>query len=261
MTTLAVPASPRAGFRSGSVRGPLAAGAEVRLVLPSYRAGERPKGESVPALAVLGRSNVGKSSLLNSLLGTKVARVSQTPGRTQALYWYRVGDRFDVVDCPGYGYAKTSKDKRETLQKLIENLLLPLDVASQGSSTAARRAERALDTRHPAEDFSSIGGRKAAAAYQKRISLALLLIDSRLEPQSSDLSMSLFLRESSLPTVVAATKWDAVKPSQRVRQLRTLTAAFGAPDRPLLPVSAETGENLPELARLLRAALSPASKE
>ena len=73
--------------------------------------------------------------------------------------------------------------------------------------------------------------------------------------------MSLFLRESSLPTVVAATKWDAVKPSQRVRQLRTLAAAFEAPDRPLLPVSAETGENLPELARLLRAALAPSPKE
>ena len=73
--------------------------------------------------------------------------------------------------------------------------------------------------------------------------------------------MSLFLRESSVPTVVAATKWDAVKPSQRVRQHRTLAAAFEAPDRPLLPVSAETGENLPELARLLaRGALTP-SKE
>jgi GTP-binding protein len=178
----------------------------------------------VPALAVLGRSNVGKSSLLNSLLGTKVARVSQTPGRTQALYWYRVGEKFDVVDCPGYGFAKTSKDKRESFEGLIENLLL-----------------------------GSTEGAPATAA--------LLLVDGRLEPQESDVSMSLFLRKSSLPTVVAATKWDAVKPSQRVRQRRTLAAAFEAPDRPLLPVSAETGENLPELARLLNAALSPASKE
>ena len=220
MTPFAVPAFPRAGLRSGSVRGPLAAGAEVRLVLPAHRAGERPKGDPVPALAVLGRSNVGKSSLLNSLLGTKVARVSQTPGRTQALYWYRVGERFDVVDCPGYGFAKTGKEKRKSFEGLIESFLL-------GGSSAA-----------------------------------LLLVDGRLEPQSSDLSMSLFLRESSLPTVVAATKWDTVKPSQRVRQHRTLAAAFGAPDRPLLPVSAETGENLPELARLLTAALhSPSPKE
>jgi len=179
----------------------------------------------VPALAVLGRSNVGKSSLLNALLGTKVARVSQTPGRTQALYWYRVGERFDVVDCPGYGYAKTGREKRKSFEGLIENLLL-----------------------------GSADGAPAAAA--------LLLIDGRLAAQESDVSMSRFLRESSVPTVVAATKWDAVKPSQRVRQLRSLSAAFADSDRPLLPVSAETGENLPELARLLRAALSsPSPKE
>jgi len=203
-------------------------------VLPGYRPGERPKGDPLPALAVLGRSNVGKSTLLNALLGTKVARVSQTPGRTQALYWYRVGERFDVVDCPGYGFAKTGKEKRKSFEGLIESLLL-------GSPEDG--------------DALPAGGRVAGATA------VLLLVDARLEPQNSDLSMSLFLRESSLPTVVAATKWDAVKSSQRVRQLRALAAAFEAPDRPLLPVSAETGENLPELARLLRAALSPASKE
>lgn len=225
MTTTLSSARSRAGSRAGSVRGPLAAGADVRLVLPAYRMGERPKGERVPALAVLGRSNVGKSSLLNALLGVKVARVSQTPGRTQALFWYRVGEKFDVVDCPGYGFAKTGKEKRKSLEGLIENLLL-----------------------------GSTEGTPATAA--------LLLVDGRLEPQDSDLSMSLFLRESLVPTFVAATKWDAVKPSQRVRQLRTLAAAFEAPDRPLLPVSSETGEHLPELARLLRAALpSPSPKE
>jgi GTP-binding protein len=224
MTTTLSSARSRAGSRSGGVRGPLAAGAEVRLVLPAYRSGETPKGDRVPAFAVLGRSNVGKSTLLNALLGTKVARVSQTPGRTQALFWYRVGERFDVVDCPGYGFAKTSREKRESFEGLIATLLLG---SPEGTPVTA----------------------------------ALLLVDGRLEPQASDLSMALFLRESSVPTVVAATKWDAVKSSQRVRQLRALAAAFEAPDRPLLPVSAETGENLPELARVLRAALSPASKE
>ena len=84
-------------------------------MLPAYRPGERPKGEALPALAVLGRSNVGKSTLLNALLGTKVARVSQTPGRTQALFWYRVGEKFDVVDCPGYGFAKNVARRAESL--------------------------------------------------------------------------------------------------------------------------------------------------
>ena len=228
MTMTFSPARSRAGTRSGGVRGPLAAGAEVRLVLPAYRPGERPKGEALPSLAVLGRSNVGKSTLLNALLGTKVARVSQTPGRTQALFWYRVGEKFDVVDCPGYGFAKTGKEKRESFEALIENLLLGSTESDPATSP---------------------------------VTAALLLVDGRIDPQQSDLSMGLFLRESSVPVFVAATKWDAVKPSQRVRQLRALTAAHAAPDRPLLPVSAETGESLPELARLLRAALTPASKE
>ena len=79
------------------------------MVKVSHAPGERP-APPLPILAVLGRSNVGKSSLLNSLLGAKAARVSQTPGRTQALYWYRIGEAFDLVDCPGYGYAKASRD-------------------------------------------------------------------------------------------------------------------------------------------------------
>ncbi len=235
MKTTFSSARSRAGSRPGGGKGVLAAGAEARLELAAHRPGERPKN-ALPALAVLGRSNVGKSSLLNSLLGVKVARVSQTPGRTQALYWYRVGERFDVVDCPGYGFAKTGKEKRESFERLIESLLLGT----------------------PEQGGAAIDGTTTAVAQPVA---ALLLIDGRLDPQQSDLSMALFLRESSVPSVVAATKWDAVRPSQRVRQLRTLAAAFEAPDRPLLPVSAETGENLPELARLLSAALSPASKE
>jgi GTP-binding protein len=239
MTTTLSSARSRAGSRPGGGKGVLAAGGDVRLALAAHRPGERPRS-TLPALAVLGRSNVGKSSLLNALLGVKIARVSQTPGRTQALYWYRVGDRFDVVDCPGYGFAKTGKQKRISFEGLIESLLLgaPEEGGARGGTVV---------------DAASRGVSQPAAA--------LLLVDSRLDPQQSDLSMALFLRESSVPSYVAATKWDAVKPSQRVRRLRTLAAAFEAPDRPLLPVSAETGENLPELARLLRAALAPASKE
>jgi GTP-binding protein len=233
MTTTFSPARSRAGSRPGGGKGVLASGAEVRLVLAAHHPGECPK-DALPALAVLGRSNVGKSSLLNALLGAKVARVSQTPGRTQALYWYRVGVRFDVVDCPGYGYAKSSLAARDVFSQLIEELVT-----------------------------GRVGGTPAGfpPAPSGPLAAALLLVDARLEPQDSDRSMSLFLRESSLPTFVAATKWDAVRPSQRVRQLRSLAAAFEAPDRPLLPVSSETGENLPELARLLRTALAPAPKE
>ena len=196
--------------RAVPVRSPL--GRSVRLELPAHRAGERPRGLPLPAVVVLGRSNVGKSSLLNAVLDTKVARVSQTPGRTQALHWYRVDDAFHVVDCPGYGFAKTARESRERFAGLIEELL-----------TGERRPD-----------------------------LALLLVDGRLGPQESDRSMALFLRNAGIPTVVAATKWDAVKASQRVRQRRALAAEFEDFERPLLPVSSETGENLPTLGRLLK---------
>lgn len=190
-------------------------GSEVRLVLAGHRPGDRPS-PARPRAAVLGRSNVGKSSLLNALLGVGVARVSSTPGRTQALYWYRVDGAFDLVDCPGYGWARTSQGSRELFAGLIEELL-----------TASPRPE-----------------------------LALLLVDSRLTPQESDRSMALFLSNAGVPTVVVATKWDDVKPSRRAARLRELSAEYEAPDRPVLPVSTRTGESLPRLAALVRERLA-----
>ena len=207
----APPSGGRRAARPGRAsKAPL--GAEVVLALAGHRPGERPAGDSLPSVAVLGRSNVGKSSLLNALLGVTVARVSATPGRTQALYWYRVDEAFDLVDCPGYGFAKAPREVRDRLEKLIEGFL-----------SGTPRPEGAL-----------------------------LLVDGRHGPQESDRSMALFLSNAGIPTVVVATKWDAVKPSARTRQLRTLADEFRRDDRPLLPVSSETGENLNVLVRLLR---------
>ena len=214
MNSSLTPPSRAAGRHAGRSRaGPKGRlGAAVRLALAGHHPGERPKGADVPALAVLGRSNVGKSSLLNALLGVTVARVSQTPGRTQALYWFRVDETFDLVDCPGYGFAKAPRDVRDRLEKLIEGFL-----------SGTPRPEGAL-----------------------------LLVDGRHGPQESDRSMALFLSNAGIPTVVVATKWDAVKSSARARQIRALAAEFGRDDRPLLPVSSGTGENLHVLVRLLR---------
>ena len=136
--------------RPVAVNSPL--GRTVRLS-SAHSAGERPRGLPLPSVVVLGRSNVGKSSLLNAVLATKVARVSQTPGRTQALHWYRVDDRLP----------------RHRLPRLRVREDEP------GLARAVRREDRDLLT------------------GERRPDRALLLVDGRLEPQDSDRSMGLFL--------------------------------------------------------------------
>ncbi len=190
-------------------------GSPVKLILQAHERGQRPLPVR-PFAAVIGRSNVGKSSLLNALLGVEAARVSQTPGRTQALFWFRVAETFDLVDCPGYGYAKTGQTVRQQLSELIEGVL----TLSPGPS------------------------------------LALLLVDGRIPPQDSDRSMSAFLKKERIPGIVVLTKWDSVKASVRVRQLRALTDEFGSEGWPVHPVSAQTGENLKALVTALRAHLT-----
>jgi GTP-binding protein len=228
MSPILSPTSRIAGRQPGRPRsGPKGRlGAAVRLVLAGHLPGETPGGSRIPALAVLGRSNVGKSSLLNALLGVPAARVSATPGRTQALYWYRVDDAFDVVDCPGYGFARTGHEQRRKMEALLEGLLA--DPGDRGSPGLL------------------------AAPSGPVVDAALLLVDGRLAPQEADRSMALFLANTGIPTVVVATKWDAVRPAARPRQLRALSGEFARADRPLLPVSSETGENLNDLVRLLR---------
>src|SRR5687768_12703397 len=125
----------------------------------------------------LGRSNVGKSSLLNALANKKdLAHVSSTPGRTQVLACFRFGDTdTTLVDCPGYGYAKAPKAKRDTFLPMIEGYL--------------RRREP--------------------------LRMVLLLVDGEIGPTASDLHMLAWLRETELPLTVVATKADRVKRSQQ----------------------------------------------
>lgn len=83
-----------------------------------------PTGSHImPEIAFAGRSNVGKSSLINAILGRDIAHVSKTPGRTQQLNFFDVGNRFYLVDMPGYGYAKVSKEKRDDWDDLIFDYL------------------------------------------------------------------------------------------------------------------------------------------
>lgn len=135
-----------------------------------------------PEVAFLGRSNVGKSSLMNSLLNVKgLARTSSTPGRTQSLNFFSINQQFYFVDLPGYGYAKTSKDKRQEWGKLIEKYL----------------------------------------AEREQLVLSILIVDARHEPSPLDLQMKSWLQHFEIPYLVVSTKVDKLSANERSKSLQT----------------------------------------
>ena len=146
--------------------------------------------DAIPEAAILGRSNVGKSSLLNSLAGEKgLAKTSRTPGRTRLLNLFDVNSgKLRLVDCPGYGYAKVSRVEREKWGALIEPYL----------------------------------------AERPNLALAVLLIDSMLDPQPLDLDLHDWLRAHQIPSLLVATKCDRLSGNQLPTALRRLTQSFGA---------------------------------
>lgn len=135
-----------------------------------------------PEVAFLGRSNVGKSSLMNSLLGVKgLARTSSTPGRTQTINFFLINEQFYFVDLPGYGYAKVSKDARHEWGKLIEKYL----------------------------------------AEREQLVLSILIVDARHEPSPLDLQMKSWLQHFELPYLVVSTKVDKLSANERRNSLQT----------------------------------------
>jgi GTP-binding protein len=169
-----------------------------------------------PEIAFVGRSNVGKSSLLNALAGSrKLARTGSTPGRTRAVNYFLVDDRYYLVDLPGYGYARASKDDRERL---------------------ARVSERYLESGGP--------------GTRRRV---VLLVDGKVGATPLDVLALRFLTEVGAEVVVAATKADQVGKGGRERQRRAIREALELPDAvPLVFVSARTGEGMNELWNEIR---------
>jgi GTP-binding protein len=145
--------------------------------------------DSLPEIAFLGRSNVGKSSLLNSLLGRRsLARTSNTPGRTQSINYFKINDRFYFVDLPGYGYAKVSKTMR-------------------------------ADWGEMARDYLSL---------REELVLSIQLIDARHEPTALDCQLNEWLAVNEKPFAVVATKSDKLSANQLKKQLKVIENTLSA---------------------------------
>jgi GTP-binding protein len=168
----------------------------------------------LPEVAFAGRSNVGKSSLLNALVRRKkAARVSNTPGRTREINFFDVNGAFVLADLPGYGYARVSKEARATWRPLIEGYLT--------GSPALRGI--------------------------------VLLLDARREPTDDDLHMLDFLAKTQLPTIVVATKVDKLRAAERDKRIQTLALEAGIDGDQMIPFSAVTREGRDELAEAVAA--------
>ena len=162
----------------------------------------------LPEVAFAGRSNVGKSSLLNSLVRRKsFARVSRTPGRTREINFFRVNNEFVLVDLPGYGYARISKEKKSEWRPMIESYL--------------RRTTQLRGI--------------------------VLLLDIRREPSEDDRAMLDFLAEVEVPTIVALTKTDKLSKAAARERPGEIARALALETEQIIPFSAQTGEGRVEL--------------
>ena len=174
--------------------------------------------ETAAEVAVVGRSNVGKSSLINALAKRNgLANTSKTPGRTQLLNCYTLPDGTSMVDCPGYGYAKVSKAQRASMGAMIERYLLG-------------RGE---------------------------LQMVMVLVDGEVGPTPLDRSMLEWLREEGLPHQVVATKHDKVKAAQREKRKRQLAEACDLEPGDVVWVSAAKNVGIDRLRDLVRLWLAP----
>ena len=181
----------------------------TQFLLSATAAGQFP-APGVPEIAFLGRSNVGKSSLLNALVGEKAARVSSTPGRTRAINFFALLDqagrrRMMFADLPGYGYAKISKSITAEWPKFIEPYL----------------------------------------AERETLALCVCLVDANVQPRESDRQLLEWLRAAEREFVVVATKVDRLSGNGRMRNLAELKKGLEVEE--IVAVSAKTRAGIKEL--------------
>jgi len=172
------------------------------LVISAVSKNQYPKS-NLPEIALAGRSNVGKSSFINRIIGRKsLVRTSSKPGKTRTLNFYFINDSYYFVDVPGYGYAKVSKQEREKWGRMMEEY---------------------FETR-------------------EQLRLVVLIVDIRHQPTREDLQMYDYMAYLGIPLVIIATKLDKVSKNKRHQHTQQMKREFGN-EIPVIPFSAETGEN------------------
>ncbi len=181
---------------------------QVRFVKSAVHPSDFPDLEGMPELAVAGRSNVGKSSLINGLVNRRrLAKVSNTPGRTQLLNFFVVNEAFSLCDLPGYGYAKVPLVMKRQWGPMIERYL-------EGRDTL-----RGL----------------------------LLLMDARREPGEWETGLIGWCSEHGIAVIPVVTKIDKLVPSKRMPALAAVGRPLGLPAKQLVGWSAPNGDGLEDL--------------
>lgn len=186
----------------------------VEFEMAAGTAGQLPK-PALPEIAFSGRSNVGKSSLLNRLVNRKsIARTSATPGKTATINFYRLPS-CRLVDLPGYGYARVSKSEKERWAALVNGYF----------------------------------------AQERHLNLVLQLVDMRHKPTADDLQMIDFLQAGGYPFAVVCTKSDKLNKSETAAQMELYTELFSGRGIDFYPFSAVKGSGLDEVKALIESAV------
>ncbi len=195
-----------------------------KYIASAVRADQYPEGD-LPEVVFIGRSNVGKSSLINSLSRVGgLARVSGTPGKTQTINFYELSAKiptieerrsFFLVDLPGYGYAKTGQANRKVWAKFIEEYLLK----------------------------------------SPRLQFVCQLIDIRHDPMKSDIEMFNWLVENNLPVLIITTKADKLSKNAVQKQVKQIKKVLGVPELDVLPYSSVKSEGRSDLLDVISTVL------